>query len=155
MRIAVQSAALGAILLAGLCGGQPANLSGSWHLNVEKSKWGSANKPHSVVLTIEHNEPNLHYHGEVVYANEDHRTFGFSGAFDKKSYPMSRSFGDGQIVLTRIDTLTFDSVFRSADGVTVESARTAISRDGKTLTRSVKLTAPGGTQKWTEVYDKK
>lgn len=155
MRIAVQCATTGAFLLAGLCGAQPANLSGSWHLNVEKSKWGSVNKPHSVVLAIEHNEPNLHYHGVVVYANEEDRTFGFSGAFDSKAYPMSRSFGDGEIVLTRIDSVSFDSVFRSADGVTVETTRTTISRDGKTLTRSVKLKSASGTQKWLEVYEKK
>ena len=155
MRIALQSAAAGAVLLAGLCAAQPPNMTGTWHLNVEKSKWGAVNKPHSVVLTIVHNEPQITYHGAVVYANEDDRTFGFSGAFDKKPYPMSRSFGDGEIVLSRLDPYTFESVFRAADGVTVETTKTVISRDGRTMTRQIRLSSQEGTKKWTEVYEKK
>lgn len=155
MRCALQRACFGLVLAAGLCLAQPANLSGTWHLNVDKSRWGKMNKPHSVVLTIEHNEPNLHYHGVVVYANEDDRTFGFTGAFDRKPYPMSRSYGDGEIVLTRIDSHSFDSVFRGADGVTVESSRTSISRDGRMLTRILRLTGSSGTKNWTEIYEKR
>lgn len=155
MRIALQCGVAGAVLLAGLCAAQPANLSGTWHLNVAKSKWGNVNKPLSVMLTVQHDEPQIQYHGEVMYANEEVRNFGFSGAFDKKPHPMSRSFGDGEIVMTRIDPLTFDSVFRTADGITVETTRTSVSKDGRTLTRVVKLTTTGSTQKWTEVYEKK
>jgi hypothetical protein len=155
MRSALVRAAFGLTVAAGLCLAQAVNLSGNWHLNVDKSKWGKMNKPHSVVLTIEHNEPNIHYHGVVVYANEDERTFGFSGAFDRKPYPMSRSFGDGEITLTRVDTHSFDSVFKSADGVTTESSRTSISRDGRMLTRMLKLTGADGTKQWTEVYEKR
>lgn len=147
-----------AVLLAlswGVYGAQPAPLTGNWHLNVDKSRWGAMAKPQTVSLTIEHNEPNLHYHGAVTYANEEERGFGFSGAFDGKPYPMSRSFGDGEITLKRVDGFTFESVFRTADGKSVESARTTISRDGKTLTRVLKLTSPDGNKNWTEVYEKR
>src|SRR5664279_6060084 len=62
----------------GVCAGQTANFSGSWHLNVEKSHWGSKPKPFSVVLVIEHNNPVLQYRGTVTHVNEDTRDFTFS-----------------------------------------------------------------------------
>lgn len=142
-------------LLSGVCAAQPGNLTGSWHLNVAKSHWGSTPKPHSVVLTIDHKEPSIQYQGSVIYANEDAREFGFYGAFDGKSYAMTRSFGSGSIVLKRIDGLTFDSVFTTEDGRSVEKTRTTLSRDGKILTREIRVQSPDGNRNWTEVYDRK
>lgn len=144
-----------ALLLGALCAAQPANLSGNWQLNVNRSKWGTVNKPVSVVLTIEHQEPKLSYHGSVLYANEDQRDFGFSGAIDGKPYAMSRSFGNGEIVLLRVNDRTIESTFRSADGNYVESARTTVSRDGRTLERRLRLISPEGTKKWTEIYERR
>ena len=144
-----------ALLLGALCAAQPANLSGNWQLNVNRSKWGTVNKPVSVVLTIEHQEPKLSYHGSVLYANEDQRDFGFSGAIDGKPYPMSRSFGNGEIVLVRVNDRTIESTFRSADGNYVESARTTVSRDGRTLERRLRLISPERTKKWTEIYERR
>lgn len=147
-------AGFGALLLAAVCLAQPASLTGSWQLNVEKSRWGAVNKPVSVMLVIQHQEPALNYHGSVLYANEDHREFGFSGAVDGKPYPMSRSFGEGMITLTRLDRWTIDSVFRTHDGNYIETARTTVGRDGRTMQRSLKLVSPEGTKKWTEIYEK-
>lgn len=134
---------------------QPGNLTGDWHLNVEKSKWGQMRQPHSVTLHIEHKDPQLHYHGEVTYANEDSREFAFDGAFDGKPYEMSRSFGSGKIVLKRLDLWTFESVMKSDDGQYVETAKTSLSQDGRTMTRRLDLRSPEGTKSWTEVYEKK
>jgi hypothetical protein len=139
----------------GIASAQPADLTGSWHLNVEKSRWGSVNKPLSVVLTIEHREPQLHYHGVVLYSNEDTRDFTFSGALDGAAYAMSRSFGDGTITLRRIDSWTVESTFRSSDGLFVETAQTTLSRSGRTLTRRLRLTTPEGRKSWTEYYEKR
>jgi hypothetical protein len=154
MRPAIQPAACLFVFL-GVCAAQTVNLTGNWHLNVDKSKWGNVTKPHSVVLVIEHKEPAIQYQGTVTYSNEDHRDFGFSGAADGKSYPMDRSFGTGTIVLRRVDALTLESEFRSEDGNYVETARTGVSRDGNTLTRQLRLKTPEGTQSWTEVYEKR
>lgn len=142
-------------LLLGVCAAQPGNLTGNWHLNVNKSHWGSTPKPHSVVLVIDHKEPSLEYHGTVVYANEDAREFGFFGAFDGRSYAMTRSFGSGSITLKRIDGQTFDSVFRTEDGRSVEKTRTILSRDGKTLTRQIRVESADGSKNWTEIYDRR
>ncbi len=143
------------LFLGALCAAQPANLSGNWQLNVSRSKWGNVNKPVSVMLTIEHQEPKLSYHGTVQYANEDEREFGFSGAIDGKPYPMSRSYGEGEIVIVRVDERTIDSTFRTPDGNTVETARTIVSRDGRVLERRLKLVSPEGTKRWTEIYERR
>lgn len=142
-------------LAAGAAVAQPADLTGSWHLNVGKSRWGSMAKPISVVMTIEHREPRLDYHGVVQYANEDTREFTFSGSMDGSAYAMSRSFGDGMITLRRIDAWTFESVFRTTDGRFVETAQTTIARSGRTLTRRLRLQAPDGRKNWTEHYDRR
>jgi len=122
---------------------------------VEKSRWGQASRPSSVVIVIDHHEPEIQYHGAVTYINEDTRAFGFTGAFDGKPYKMSRSFGDGMITLRRVDEYTFDSTFRTGDGLYTETARTSISRDGKTLTRKLTVRSADGSKSWVEVYDKR
>lgn len=155
MRLSVPASAACLALVCSLAAAQPASMSGNWHLNVEKSKWGSANKPVSVVLAIEHNDPAIHYTGNVTYASEDERPFAFSGSIDGKPYPMSRSFGEGLITVSRLDTHTVQSNFRSNDGAFTETARTTLSRDGRTLTRQLRVTSPEGEKKWTEVYEKR
>jgi len=155
MRLLVKLASLSLTLLWGVCEAQSNNLSGSWHLNVDKSTWGTATRPQSVIVVIEHNEPNLQYRGTVTYANEDARDFGFSGAVDGKGYAMSRSYGEGTITLRRMDPWTIESVFKTEDGGSIETARTAISRDGKTLTRRLRLQSPEGVKTWTEIYERR
>lgn len=143
------------IMAGSLCAAQTPALSGNWHINVSKSKWGSTTKPVSVVVVIDHRDPEIHYHGAVTYANEDTREFGFTGAFDGKPYRMSRSFGEGMITLRRLDALTFESTFRTDDGQYTEEARTMLSRDGRTLTRKLTVRSPEGVRSWTELYEKR
>lgn len=155
MRFPFLASAACLTLLWSACAAQTASFTGNWSLNVDKSKWGSANKPLSVLVVIDHQEPSLHYHGSVTYANEDERPFAFAGSVDGKPYPMTRSFGEGTITLSRIDAWTVESVFRTNDGAFTESARTSLSRDGRTLTRQLRVTSPEGPKKWTEVYEKR
>ena len=133
----------------------PPNLSGSWHLNVQKSSWGNVTKPISVVLTIQHQEPQFTYQGSVTYVNEESREFGYSGAFDGKPYPMSRSYGDGTITMRRVDAATFESTFKTDDGKNTETTRTTLSSNGLTMTRKLRTTSPEGTKSWTEIYEKR
>jgi hypothetical protein len=139
----------------GLALGQPANLTGTWHLNTEKSRWGQMRKPMSVVLTIDHKEPVFRYTGSILYANEDTREFGFEGAIDGKEYPMTRSVGRGKVTLRRAGPNRFDSTFQTDDGVSMETAVNTLSRDGRTLTRELRLRTLEGTKSWTEVYERR
>ncbi len=138
----------------GLKAQQPGNLTGTWYLNVEKSEWGAAKRPQSVVLHIAHKDPILKYNGTVAYPNEDTRDFAFDGAIDSKPYPMTRSYGVGSAVLHRIDPGSFESVFRTDDGSYIETVRTILSRNGQSLTRKVRLQTPQGASTWTEIYDR-
>lgn len=138
-----------------IVGAQPGNLSGDWHLNVERSKWGQVRKPVSIVLRIEHREPELKYTGEVLYADDDSREFTFNGAVDGKEYSVTRSFGPGKVTIRRLDSATVESVMKSDDGHLVETARTILSQDGKTMTRRVRRQSPDGAKVWTEIYEKR
>ena len=132
----------------------PASFSGNWRLNAQRSSWGTRPKPHSVALDIEHKEPAITYSGVVIYTGEDARPFTFSGVIDGKPYPMERSFGSGTAVVRRIDSLTIESVFRTPDGKYVETARTSITADGKTLFRRIRFEADGAVSVSTEAYSR-
>jgi hypothetical protein len=139
----------------GVCAGQTANFTGSWHLNVEKSHWGSKPKPQTVTLDIEHHDHLLQYHGTVTHTNEDTRDFSFSGAIDGREYPMVSSLGTGVAVLRLVDATTYESVFRNEDGTRLETARTSLSRDGRHLTRRIRQRTSEGTRTWTEIYERR
>jgi hypothetical protein len=147
---------LGSLLLGApasvLLAADAANLTGTWHLNVEKSKWGRKPKPQSAEVTVEHAEPRLHYKGTVVTGlNGESRSFEFTGAIDGKEYP----FGDGKITVKRVDARTTAAEYKSSDGRTVDRTRTTISEDGRTLTRQISSRGPQGNLSWTEVYEKR
>jgi hypothetical protein len=132
------------------------NLSGTWVLDANQSKWGNHQRPTSIVLTITHQEPALKYAGQEIKPSEDQaREFSFDGAVDGKSYPVRGPGDEGSMYYKRVDGRTIDSVFTSADHTLVEHARTTISADGKRLTREVKVNSPARTESWTEVYVRK
>jgi hypothetical protein len=131
----------------------PANLSGTWVLDANQSKWGNHGRPTSIVINIAHQEPTLKYTGQEIKPGEDEaREFSFDGAIDGKSYPVRGPGEEGSMYYKRVNGHTIDSVFTSKDGTVVEHARTTISNDGKRLTRDVKVNSPAHTESWTEVY---
>ena len=66
------------------------NMTGSWHLDVDKSKWGKKKKPQSVDVNIEHNEPALKYSGNVVDTDEASHRFEYVGAVDDRRVDADR-----------------------------------------------------------------
>lgn len=138
-----------------VCAAPVPNLSGTWVLNIEKSRWGKKPKPQSVVVVIEHNEPALKYTGTVVDANGDSRHFTVEGLIDGKEYPVAGDHGEGTIVLRRLNATTTSHELRSNDGRFVETATSRLSLDGKVLTRRLRQRSPEATLSWTEVYEKR
>jgi hypothetical protein len=133
-----------------------ANFTGTWHLDVGKSRWGSKPKPMSVELIIDHKDPALHYRGTVTESSENTRDFTFEGAIDGKEYPMAGAAGPGVAVLRRVDANTIETDFRSADGARTENTRTSLSQDGKVLTRTIREKTPeAGTKTWVEIYERR
>jgi hypothetical protein len=136
---------------------QVADMSGTWHLNVQKSSWGKHPKPTSGTVVIEHHEPAFKYPGNVDVDNGTEtsvgkRNFAFDGAIDGKEYPVSGSAAGAEMTLRRVNPNTIVSELKATDGTVIETAKTTISADGKQLTRELKATAPGKELSWTEVY---
>ena len=76
-----------------------ANMTGSWKLNIKKSKFEKDAAPLDVLLKIEHAEPALKYSGTVTGSQEGHPdTFEFNGAIDDKIYPVKESVDTGRTI---------------------------------------------------------
>jgi hypothetical protein len=136
------------------------DMSGTWQLNVAKSKWGKHPKPASIQVTIEHHEPSLKYSGTVSFLSgpsggEETRTFAFDGAIDGKEYPVTGTLGPGKMSIRRTTPNTIRSEYRSDDGKFTQTERTTISADRKTLVNEMRENGPGGAVSWTEVYGRK
>ncbi len=146
-----------ALLFGGmvLFAAQPLDLSGSWKLNTDKSKWGRRDKPTAIELKIEHHDPQIQYTGTVIDANgANPREFSFTGAVDGKAYPVEGPDGHGTMAIQKVNTWVTRWTYKSDDGKVLEEATTEVSRDGRQLTRSVHRKAPQGEFNWTEVYDR-
>jgi hypothetical protein len=143
-----------AAILGSFCLGAAdvANLSGTWVLKVEKSRWGKKPKPTSMVVEIEHQEPTLKYRGVGVDDQGVKNEFQFEGAIDGKEY--SRDSGL-KTVIKRVNKYTVTSTTSSADGRVVTQATTVVSADGNTLTRTMHQKGSDGDVRWTEVYERK
>lgn len=155
MHLATRVAVLAAGLLAFRgAAAQVVDFSGTWTLDVHKSKWGTVKQPIMVLIEIQHVEPRISYTGSVTYTDEESRDFGFRGALDGKPYPVTRSYGSGEMVLHRIDGQSVTSEFKTGDGRYIETVVISVSRDRRTLTRKIRVKSPAGDASWTETYNR-
>src|SRR2546425_8806189 len=128
---------------------QVSDLSGTWALNVQQSRWGKHPQPTSGIVVIEHHEPALKYSGTVQVQHgtetaDTNNTFSFNGAIDGKEYPVRGTAGTMRMTIRRVNPTTTLSDLKAGDGTVVERAKTTVSADGKRLTREVRATGPAG-----------
>ena len=135
--------------------GTTPNFNGTWTLNIEKSTWGKKAKPQSVIVNVQQSQPELKYSGTATDTNGNQTTFDLDAAIDAREHAVKTSYGPGKITLKRINAYTVASDFHSDDGKFTETATTAVSRDGRTLTRRMHTKGPDGDVSWTEVYNRK
>ena len=134
---------------------KPANITGTWKLNIEKSDFG--NGPRATkqsVFTIEHTEPKLKFTVEGYGTDGSRIDMSFDGAIDAKPYPFKWNGREAQLTIKRIAPDTTQGVLRMPVGPTtmeLENYTLTVSKDGKTITR--KATSMGGLTQ-TLVYDK-
>lgn len=144
--------------LLAICGllsaADPANMSGTWVLDVHKSNFGKLRKPASGVIIIQHTEPKLRYTGTNTFSN-DKSEYRFDGSIDGKPYAATHASGPGSITIKRLDPRTVESYYKADSGAYEETARTSLSSDGKTLTRKITVKAKDGDRSWTEIYNRK
>lgn len=104
---------------------------------------------------MEQSQPALKYSGAITDTNGSQTTFDLDAAIDARQHSVKTSYGPGKITLKRLNAYTVASDFHSDDGKFTETATTAVSRDGRTLTRRIRTKGPDGEASWTEVYDRK
>ena len=143
-----------ALLVGPLQGAGAVNTTGTWKLNVEKSDYGKRPKPKEVTVTIEHKEPSLKYTVTGTDGEGKPLNIQFSGAIDGKEYPLIGSPNVAKVSVKRINDRTTEAVGKSGDGKVVENVTVAVSADGKTFTRTAKITSPEGSFTMKGVYEK-
>jgi hypothetical protein len=130
--------------------------TGTWKLNVAKSKFNPGPPPQSSTITFEPQDRGFKFVGDGV--NSDGKAIHQEGSvkFDGKDYPVTGAGvpPDMTIAVRMIDTHTRDFVGKRG-GKEGQRGQDVISKDGKTLTRTTKgQNAQGQKYNNVLVYDK-
>jgi hypothetical protein len=146
---------VGAILALGTNAALAADAAvGTWKLNVAKSTFSPGPAPKSQTRTYAESAPGLTLTLKTVAADGKETTNTLSFKDDGKPYPVTGSPDFDMVAVTRVDALTVTSIQTKA-GKAVGSGTRAVSKDGKSLTFSAKLTdAKGVKHDDVSVYDR-
>jgi hypothetical protein len=108
-------------------------LSGTWKMNAEKSKYSPGPPPKSVTVVVESDENN--YKVEATGTDGDGKPIHvqYSAKFDGKDYPATGIANADTVSAKRIDQNTVETV-QKKDGKVMMTITTTMSRDGKTRT---------------------
>lgn len=150
------SAALIFVLMLGLAGlGMAADrFVGTWNWNAAKSKINAGLPDKRGLSTFTAQDNGLKLVGDGVDGEGKAYHVAWAATFDGKDYPATGFTDVDTIAIKRIDTNTFSELFKKA-GKEVFGASVAVSKDGKTLTRTVKVKSAKGQEVInTAVYDK-
>jgi hypothetical protein len=130
------------------------NSLGTWKLNMEKSKFSPAPPVKSLTATREASD------GGVKVTTTGERADGaaingsYTAKYDGKEYPVTGAPYD-TIAIKQVNANTFTTTQHIKDGKYRATARMVISKDGKTMTSTVKGTnADGKAMNSVMVYDK-
>jgi hypothetical protein len=158
MRVPTSAVITGAILGVALAAvsAQDTNARvGSWQLNVAKSKYDPGPAPTSQTLKIEAVGKGEKVTSEMVNADGSKTVTTYTAEYDGKPYPLSGSLLADMVTLKRIDANTSDRTDTKA-GKTVQTYHRVVSKDGKTMTVTIKGTnAQGQASSNVVVFEKK
>lgn len=145
MRSLTSSLTLGVILTAAaLVSAQGANPRvGTWHLNVEKSKYDPGPAPKSQTLVITAAGAAETVTSEMVSASGEKTATVYTASYDGKPSPLKGSAIADTVALKRIDDHTSERT-DSKGGKVVQTYTRVVSKDGKTMTVTVKGTNAQG-----------
>ena len=143
------------LITGALAMAEPVNMSGTWVLNEQRSRFGDQPRPGNVTLTVEHNEPKLRYSGVVNHPNEGHiLDFNFDGAVDGRQYTVREDRGGRTVVFKRVNDRVLQSFSKWSDGELTSTI--TMSRDGRTMERKMAFRDRDGKRReWVEIYEKK
>jgi hypothetical protein len=139
-------------VLAAFAAGDPA--VGTWKLNVAKSRYKPGPAPKTATITFEASGAGIKRTGESVAADGQVASFSYTAQYDGKDYPVTGNPNADTISIKRIDAYTTESTLKKGGKVTT-TARRVVSKDGKTLTLTIKGTnAQGQPTDNVAVYDR-
>jgi len=116
---------------------------GTWDLNVAKSKYSPGPAPKSQTLKIEVAGKGEKVTSEIVSADGAKMTTEYTAEYDGKPHPLKGTDSADMVTLKRVDTHTTERV-DSKGGKAVTTYRRSVSKDGKTMTVTVKGTDASG-----------
>ena len=146
MRAGSTALTLGVVLVAavGAVSAQGANPRiGTWHLNVAKSRYSPGPAPKSQVLTIEAAGAGEKVTSESVPATGAKTVAVYTANYDGKPYPITGSEIADTVTLKRVDADTSERP-DSKGGKAVQTFIRVVSKDGKTMTVTIKGTNAQG-----------
>lgn len=129
--------------------------SGTWELNLAKSKFSPGPPPKSLTRTFEVTGADVKYTLKGIDAEGKPTLVQFTAKYDGKDYPVTGSPDFDAISLKRVDAVTTDATLKKG-GKVVQTSTRVVSKDGKTLTLTVKGTnAKGQAVNNVTVFDKR
>lgn len=129
--------------------------SGTWELNLAKSKFSPGPPPKSLTRTFEVTGADVKYTLKGIDAEGKPTLQQFTAKYDGKDYPVTGSPDFDAISLRRVNAVTAKATLKKG-GKVVQTTRRVVSKDGKTLTLSTKGTnAKGQAVNNVLVFDKR
>jgi hypothetical protein len=127
---------------------------GTWKLNLAKSKYSPGPAPRSAIVKVEDQDNGVKLREDTVDAEGKASHAEFTAKFDGKDYPLMGNPDVDTVSFKKPDANTWDEVLKKA-GKEVLKSQNVISKDGMTMTRTVKgKNAKGLEINSTIVYDK-
>ena len=117
--------------------------SGTWKLNVSKSKFDPGPPLQSVIVKVEPAGNGEKVVNEVVGPDGKPTKTGYTADFDGKDVPLTGSTTADTTSIKRIDAHTTDRTDKK-DGKVVMTLRRVVAADGKTMTITTKGTTADG-----------
>lgn len=108
-------------------------LSGTWKMNAEKSKYSPGPAPKDLTVVVESDENN--YKLDATGTDSDGKPIHvqYSAKLDGKDYPATGSANADAVSVRRIDPNTLETL-QKKDGKVVMTITTKVSKDGKMRT---------------------
>ena len=108
-------------------------LSGTWKMNSEKSKYSPGPAPKDLTVVVESDEYNYKLDASGTDGDGKPLHVQYSAKFDGRDYPATGIPNADAVSLKRIDANTIETL-QKKDGKVVMTITTKVSQDGKTRT---------------------
>ena len=130
-------------------------LSGTWSINAEESKYSPGPPPKSLMVVVESDENNYKIDATGTDGDGKPIQIQYSAKFDGKDYPATGIANADTASVKRIDASTVETM-QKKDGKVVMTVTTKVSKDGETRTSTWRgKNAEGKDVHNVVVFDKK